>query len=69
MVATYPFTKYAPIGDIHGVRRETTCSCIAAEEPSLTVGLAARCYPKARALRSRERSGHEEIPRRHGSDD
>jgi DNA (cytosine-5)-methyltransferase 1 len=43
MVATYPCTKYSPIADIHGVRTgEPICFCIAATEPSLTVGLASR---------------------------
>jgi DNA (cytosine-5)-methyltransferase 1 len=28
MVATYPCTKYSPIGDIHGYVPETICFCI-----------------------------------------
>ena len=48
MVATYPCTKYSPIADIHGARTgEPICFCIAATEPSLTVGLASRCYSTA----------------------
>src|SRR5213592_397656 len=39
MVATYPCTKYSPIGDIHGVR---TGDDLFQKEPSLTVGLAPR---------------------------
>jgi DNA (cytosine-5)-methyltransferase 1 len=40
MVATYPCTRYSPIGDIHGVR---TGDDLLPEEPSLTVGLLPRC--------------------------
>jgi DNA (cytosine-5)-methyltransferase 1 len=39
MVATYPCTKYSPIGDIHGVR---TGDDLFQKEPSLTVGLLPR---------------------------
>ena len=39
MVATYPCTRYSPIGDIHGVR---TGDDLFQKEPSLTVGLLPR---------------------------
>ena len=51
MVATYPCTKYSPIADIHGVRTGDDLFLHCRLEPSLTVGLAARGYPQARALR------------------
>jgi DNA (cytosine-5)-methyltransferase 1 len=59
MVATYPCTKYSPMADIHGAHRGRFVPAF----------LSARDYPQARALRRRECSGHEEIPRRHGSND
>lgn len=31
MVATYPCTKYSPIGDIHGVRTGAICFCISSD--------------------------------------
>ena len=60
MVATYPCTKYSPIGDIHGVRTGDDLFLhffrhVAIRRPELYV--------------APERSGHEEIPGRHGSND
>jgi hypothetical protein len=70
MVATYPCTKYSPIADIHGVRTgESICFCIAATEPSLTVGLASRSDSPAGGLCGREHSGDEEVSGGHGGND
>src|ERR1051326_9078219 len=59
MVATYPCTKYSPIGDIHGVRTGRFV-------PSF---LPARRNSQARTVRGRKRSGNEEISSRYGSND
>jgi hypothetical protein len=70
MVATYPCTRYSPIGDIHGVR---TGDDLFQEEPSLTVGLlpvlSARRYSKTGIVCGGKCAGDEEISGRDGSND
>ncbi len=70
MVATYPCTRYSPIGDIHGVR---TGDDLSRRSPPSRSGycpvLPARGDPEACGLCSRECSGDEEVSGRHGSYD